>query len=800
MKSYFVFLSRNKLYTAIEAVGLILSLAFVILVGTYVYQQLAIAYENPYHDRTYFLNSQKYFALGDDDKEPLDTHIPEIEASARIKNSNNVKIEFNDEDINVDGFYVDAEFFDLFPNYEFIAGSKEAFNDINNVVISKRFAYRLAATPKEAVGKRFKFETRWNRDTIELVVGAVMENFEKTLFPYKDVLMNFSIEERYNLNPQRRKFMAWGGTLTLFRTVEGTNSEELAKKVLELCDKNYNSHIPWRTKETFVLRTLPEGYICEEAYIINCASKSMLQMLVVVVIALLVSAIFNYVNLTFALTGKRAKEMATRRLVGAYKGDIFRSSILESVLFTLVCFGAALLVAEAFEPTMNTLIMGELEQERFIPIELGFTPLYIAIYFIGAVLLGSVVGVLPAVNASRFKPIEVIKGSFRFKSKRVFSKMFIIVQSAISIVLISMAILMEVQLSHMINRPNNVTTENIFALEPGGGFSSYKSIQPLIDKISEMPFVKRIGLTTSFPGADLMRTSFIGMEGVPVSIAVDTWDSTYFRMMNPVMVEDLGQPLIGSYWLSESAASNVSSSDTSRNITFEQYLQMVGGRGKVDHKGGVIKDIPLESAASSEFNSNAVKMITRPESFNYTVNLAIETEGESKEYKRAIIETYRELAKERGSRSPEPDKADYIDDLQVVQMRPAILTIRLIELFMLLAVMLSLLGMVAMSTYFSEQKSKEIAVRKVFGGTVISETLNNVRNYMVMVVIAAFIGVPVAVYAAEKYLERFFYRVDNYWWVFALAVILALTISLLSVLWQVLKAAHTNPAVELKKE
>ena len=114
--------------------------------------------------------------------------------------------------------------------------------------------------------------------------------------------------------------------------------------------------------------------------------------------------------------------------------------------------------------------------------------------------------------------------------------------------------------------------------------------------------------------------------------------------------------------------------------------------------------------------------------------------------------------------------------------------------------LISLLGLLAMSTYFADENTKQIAVRKVFGADVNSETWRNVRSYMVLTGIACLIGIPLAVWAARVYLERFAYRIENYGWVFAVAVLVALAIAFGTVLWQTMKAARTNPATELKKE
>jgi putative ABC transport system permease protein len=123
-----------------------------------------------------------------------------------------------------------------------------------------------------------------------------------------------------------------------------------------------------------------------------------------------------------------------------------------------------------------------------------------------------------------------------------------------------------------------------------------------------------------------------------------------------------------------------------------------------------------------------------------------------------------------------------------------------VELFTILAVLISLLGLLAMSTYFAGENTKQIAIRKVLGSDVTGETWRAVRSYMVMVGIACLIGIPLAVWGARLYLQRFAYRIEGYGWVFVAAAVVAVAIAFATVLWQTLKAAKTNPAIELKKE
>ena len=139
-------------------------------------------------------------------------------------------------------------------------------------------------------------------------------------------------------------------------------------------------------------------------------------------------------------------------------------------------------------------------------------------------------------------------------------------------------------------------------------------------------------------------------------------------------------------------------------------------------------------------------------------------------------------------------------DLNRKQLDSVLRTIRLVELFTVLSVIIALLGLLAMSTYFADENTRQIALRKVFGADVTQETWRNVKFYMVLAGVACAIGVPLAIWSAHLYLQRFAYRIEGYGWVFAVATIISLAIAFASVIWQVIRSARTNPATELKKE
>jgi putative ABC transport system permease protein len=219
--------------------------------------------------------------------------------------------------------------------------------------------------------------------------------------------------------------------------------------------------------------------------------KGTLRVLSLVGLLLLFSAILNYINLSVALTGKRAKEMAVRQLSGASRAAIIRKYVVESIAFTAVCFAAGLLLAEAFCPLIN-----ELLNNPDIPIKVIWSPGYVMAYIVIILIVGILCGIFPALMAGRYKPVEIMKGGYRRRSKMVFSKVFIVLQNALAVILIALAITMEAQMHKTQTRPMHCDIANKFFMLS----YSYEDGNPFRDMLEALPCVKRVGKTTGVPG------------------------------------------------------------------------------------------------------------------------------------------------------------------------------------------------------------------------------------------------------------------------------------------------------------
>ena len=805
MKSYLKFLSRNKLYTAIESVGLAVSLAFVILIGSYVVQQYDVAHESPDWKRTFVLGSDEFLGLTYWDKEELEMNVPEVEAVTHMTLRWQPLIREGEQLIPCSGMEADADFFKVFPEYRIVEGNLADFVGKKDILISESLARKIAdqvgndasVTPDLIGGLVGQVI---NVDESDRTIKGIFADFDGTFFMPYDVITHISGTWAAD---RSKEFNSIGNYTTWFLVREDADLADVQAKVKALLHKNYdsswgaekvNSWKAFRMDEAFFATGYSNGLTRQ-------GNAQMLKLLTVVVLLLLLSAIFNYVNLSLALTGKRAKEMATRRLLGADKRSILWKYIGESVAFTAVCFSAALLLAYLLVPMMNTLVSTSDPDELMLglgdtSVRLSFmmTPGYILAYIACILALGIINGLLPAFAASRYQPIDVIKGTFRRRNKMVLSKVFIVVQNILSVFLIAMALLMEVQMRHMLTRPMHSATENLYYIEYSA--SGYDMMKLFKDKVEQLPFVTKAGVGRGIPGLINMTMGIKMDEEHRVDMPLILCDSTYFRLLGLEVEEDFGHPLTHSLWMSRSAFTAAGVSDTS--TVFPRRISMNGAQP--EFIGGVVADFPTRPASESDLNPNGGVIVTQAEELRSAHCMLIGTTGEDKSYDEAIRQAYKEYRLETAGVEEPAWRYGFVRDINKKMLAPVQRTLRLVELFAVLAVLISLLGLLAMSTYFADENTKQIAVRKVFGADVNSETWRNVRSYMVLTGIACVIGIPLAVWAARVYLERFAYRIENYGWVFVVAALVALAIAFGTVLWQTMKAARTNPATELKKE
>ena len=765
MKSYLKFLSRNKLYTAIEAVGLAVSLAFVIIIGSYVWQQYAVTWENPDRERVYVPGTPGFPALTYGFPDAIGD-IPEIESVSRMCNVV-VHPVIRGENTEAESVGVEPEFFEICPQFRFMEGSADVLSVPNNAILSASFARKHNLSVGEAL----------DITGSSYVVGAILEDLKGTVIKPYDIFLNAAVYK-----DEWQPFDNYGSTVTLIKVRPETDRKELYDKLESVCKDVYSSIYGQYFFEHLELSRYDELFFKETEGFFRHGDKATLRILMLVGLLLLLSAILNYINLSVALTGKRAKEMAVRQLSGASRAGIIWKYLAESIAFTAVCFAAGLLLAEAFCPAMNALL-----NNPDIPIKIIWSPGYVFAYIVIILLVGVLCGIFPAMMSGRYNPLDVMKGGYRRRSKMVFSKVFIVLQNALAVILIALAITMEAQMHKTQERPMNCNIENIFFLKDFSGEDN----APLKDALEALPCVRRIGRSSGVPGSINMGQYSTTRDGQDILYKLIRMDSTAFSMFGFEILEDFHAPQFNSVWFSDKSFAATGFDSDYHDISGTLSRRTKG----CEQVAGVFKSFPTNNANIGE-EDYAIVSLMRSEDIPFA-GWVIETTPDRKAAKAQIMEAYDNSIK---GKQIYGSLAFWVDENIAEAWKPARNNMRLVEIFMLLSIIIALLGLVAMSTYYADEKSRDIAVRKVFGGTVDTEAQRTIREYMVLVGIACVIGIPIAVYAAQEYLKDFIYRLEGYWWIFVVAVLLTGLIAFVSVIWQVLKAAKTNPAIELKKE
>ena len=430
MKSYFRFLSRNKLYTFINIAGLVVSLMFIILMGDYTWRQYSIDSWHKNADRIYLTGSGEDFFMWPQAAQEIQEMCPEIEQTCCVM-SQNGRIKYGQREVK-DGdkengiiMLTDSTFFNFF-DFELTKGDKRTVLDApDKCVITERLAQRLFGEKDpigeslQIVGKRSVFMNHEDPydSTLVYTVSGIVKDFDRTVLPNETQIIanmeRFPQVMGYTLRPRSFAYSSTGACKAFLMLRPGATLDAKKKVIEAHLAKNYM----WAHMENQEFFATPLTDIMfapqNNGAGMQKGDKTRLQILLAAVLAILFFAVSNYINLTVANTGFRAKEMATRRLFGSSQRSISLKLIVESTLMVAFCFVAGFVLACCFQDEAAELFKGKIDLMNDIRLDtVGVS--------MGFVLLtGIISGIMPSWQISRFQPIDIVKGSFRYRSKMV---------------------------------------------------------------------------------------------------------------------------------------------------------------------------------------------------------------------------------------------------------------------------------------------------------------------------------------------------------------------------------------------
>ena len=788
MKSYFRFLSRNKLYTFINVAGLVVSLMFIILLGDYAWRQYSIDAWHKNADRICLIGGKTSFAMFPDAAAQIRDMCPEIEQKCCVMSSR-CKIKYHQLEVKDDDkgcgsvLLVDSTFFQFF-DFPLIEGYRQTALDApNKCVITERLAKRLfgdkdpIGEPLQIMGNREVDPSNTIYDsTLVYTISAVAKNFDYTALP-NEIQVIASAErypqiEGYKFDNYGFAYSSGGSCKCFFMLRPGMTLDSKKKTINDFIAKHYPPIF-----EEFKVSIVPLKDIMfapqNDGKGVLKGDKTRLRIMLAAVLAILFFAISNYINLTVANTGFRAKEMATRRLFGSSQHRISLVLIAESTLMVAVSFAIGLALAFIFEQDAANLFKGKIA----LVDDINIGSVSVCLGFI--LLVGIISGVLPSWQMSRFQPIDIVKGNFRFRSKMVLGRLFIVLQNVITVTMLTASLVIWLQLNHLIHAPLGYNTKNLYYVDAPQGKS-----QMIKNKLEKMPFVERIG---ELNGAAFTSSGFsvmigIMLDGNVVSMFATAMDSTAFNLYGLELLKNNGNNSDG-YYINEAGKRKLALKDDAREMP-------MGADEKVP-LNGIIKEFHNVNVLH-EADPYAIQLQDHVENPSFLVK----TNGD-KQAKAAFIDMMRELDVPEEQLewyvvSMEEDVAKTFEDQRN--------TLKIISLFTIIAIIISVMGFVGMSLFFIRQRQKEIGLRKIMGGTSREVTLLMLRTFCAPLLVSFVIAVPISYYIMNDWLNSFSYRITLSPWIFAATCVFSLLVAVLSVGFQIVKAVRTNPVESIKTE
>jgi putative ABC transport system permease protein len=704
---------------------------------------------------------------------------PEIEKQVRFNNGN-ILVRRGDLKIQEDNMaFADSTFFEIF-DFPLLRGDPAtALRGPLTVVLSETAAKKYFGTA-DPMGQHLLVFGDGQPATVTGIMKDMPENTEMKT----DMLMSM-----YNGPGDSSRDKNWGGfgVMCYFLLKPHTNAQVLQKKFPAFLENHIGKFMKDNNQTyTYILEPLKDYYLKSTPGNARGSLTNIYVFSIVGVFILLIAGI-NFVNLTTARSTERAREVGIRKVIGAERRQLTGQFLGESVILCLIAFLLSVGVCAALLPSFNFLA------GKTISTGIFHHPGYILALLLIGLGIGLLAGIYPALVLSAFQPIIVLKGRFATGARGLLlRKGLVISQFTISIGLIVATLLVADQLNYMRQQELGFSKEQEMVIDTHGDDHR----DALKQEIKTLPGVVSTAMSSSTPGTGAMNAYSI-LQNQKGEMQICSPDLFFVDF-----------DFIPQYQLkivAGRAFSQAFGSDTTQSMVLnERAVKMLGYHAPQDAIGrnfdqwgrkgkiiGVVKD----------FHYEGLQQEIRP------LSLRIEPQGCSelsvkvnasnlKNTVAAIEKTWHKVIPNR------PFSYFFVDEMFDRQYRAEDRFGRLFLYFAVLAILISCLGLLGLASYSTLQRTKEIGVRKVLGASVSGLVGLLSKDFLVLVGIAFVVATPVSYILMKRWLAGFAYRIDIFsaWWIFLLGGLLALTIALLTISFQAIRAAVANPVNALRTE
>ncbi len=775
-------LISNPTYSLINILGLALGLACSLVIMLWVQDELAKDRFHKFDSRLYrVMENQNY--SGDISTfestpgllaENIVKDIPEIQMASQFLWEEEPLFTVGDKLDKEKGRYAQKDFLKMFsyPLKKGIAAS--ALDRPDGIVISQKLADKYFLG-EDALGKTIRIDNKEN-----VIITGVFDEMPESSSMKFDFIMSWEMWLKGNDWAKE-----WGnnGPRCFVLLNENTDVAKVNEKIKDyIKTKNKDSNV-----ELF-LQNFGQSYLYGQwkSGKPDGGRIEYVSIFSIVAIIILLIACINFMNLATARSMKRAREVGVRKVVGARKFQLVFQFLSEAVVVSFLAMILAIVFVFFFLPSFNV-VTG-----KTLHIPLAKPPFIITVLMLG-LGTGLFAGSYPAFFMSTLKPITVLKGLLRFNpGAAFFRKGLVVFQFALSIFLILGMIVIYRQISFINNKSLGFDKENLLLIPIEGDLQ--KNYTVFREELLRQPGIKSISLSSNSPiqiGSSTGGVRWPGKDTTKLvlfsnsNVAYEYIKTMGITLLNGRDFDESYSTDTVNYLINESAAKKIGYADP-----VGKELTMWGDKGQII---GLMQD----------FHHNSLHVPIDPlivrlfkKSWNSVWGYAIiRTE---KEHTKQAISSMEKMYKQFNPAFP--FKYSFTDEEIAKNYRSEQTVGKLSKYFAFLAIFISCLGLFGLATFTAQQRIKEIGIRKVLGAGVGNLVSMLSKDFLILVILSTLIAFPVAFYFLSKWLEKYPYREGMHWWYFAVAGVLAITIALLTVSFQTIRAALTNPVKSLRTE
>jgi len=779
-------LLRHKLFSGLNILGLAIGMCVSLLIFLWVQDELSYDRFNKNADAIYRITlkagsleaATSPLGLGP----ALHEELPEVEAATRFLLSDEKVLAYGDRRFKEAAIgYADSNFLRMF-NYPLVKGSSgEALSRKDEILLTESTAKKYFGND-DPIGKTMRLDNQSS-----YVVTGVLKDVPRNSHLRFDALLPMSIMEEH----ERKSNSYWGNFIyyTFLKLQEtAANDPTMLHRLEQRMPAVFKSH-QTGMDPLFFLQRLTDIHLHSHLLLDVAGQGDILYVRIFSWVALFIILIacINFMNLSTAISGTRAKEVGLRKTIGALRHQLIAQFLGESLLLAFIALSVGLGLARLLLPLFNELT-GKTMGMQF----LSFSHIAGAMGIAAAV--GLLAGVYPSLVLSAFQPVKVLKGlKVLHPGRSYFRNGLVVLQFTIAIVLIAGTVVVYQQLQFIRHRDIGYNKDNLLYIPIPQLGDMQKNARTIDDAMSRYPGIVNHTIVSDLP-TDLTSGDLdVQWDGKDIK------QQTVFTLMggDENMVATFGMHLIAGRYFSKNFAG-----DENNYVVNETALKVMGmdpasalGK-KIKYSGregniiGVLKDFNFKPVHQPV----APLLLMKGWSRGYLYELVRTTP--------ANVETILPLMQKTFNAVFEgyPFSYGFVDQdlsrLYTTEQRMG----RLANIFSILSILVSCLGLFGLSAYTTQRRFKEIGVRKVLGASVPGIVQLLAREFLGPIVIAALIAFPLAGWIMNNWLSAFAYRISIHWWVFAVSGIAALLIALVTVAFQAVKAALVNPVLSLRAE